>query len=51
MNNIIVGLDLGTSFVRAVIAEDVGEGRIEIIGTAQRRHKSVYRRSGAKGWL
>ncbi|WP_149553762.1 cell division protein FtsA [Treponema pectinovorum] len=53
MNNIIVGLDLGTSFVRAVIAEDVGEGRIEIIGTAQRpslglRNGIIVNRESAK---
>lgn len=36
MNNIIVGLDLGTSFVRAVIGEVIDEGKVEIIGTAQK---------------
>jgi cell division protein FtsA len=36
LNNIIVGLDLGTSFVRAVIGEVIGEGKVEIVGTAQK---------------
>lgn len=36
LNNIIVGLDLGTSFVRTVIGEIIEEGKIEIIGTAQK---------------
>lgn len=36
MNNIFVGLDLGSCFVRAVIGEEIGEGKIEIIGTAQK---------------
>lgn len=36
LNNIFVGLDLGSCFVRAVIGEEIGEGKIEIIGTAQK---------------
>ena len=36
MNNIVVGLDLGTSFVRAVIGEVLDDNRVEIIGIAQK---------------
>ncbi len=36
MSNIIVGLDIGTSFVRAVIGEVIDENTVEIIGTAKR---------------
>lgn len=53
LNNIIVGLDLGTSFVRAVIGEDLGDGKVEIIGTAQRpssglRNGIIVNRESAK---
>lgn len=44
MNNIIVGLDLGTSYVRTVIGEVIDDGKIEIIGTAQK--KSAGLRNG-----
>ena len=36
INNIIVGLDLGSSFVRTVIGEVLEGGKIEIIGVAQK---------------
>ena len=35
MTNIIVGLDVGTSFVRAVIGE-ITDGNVEIIGVAKK---------------
>ena len=34
INNIIVGLDLGSSFVRTVIGEVLEGGKIEIIGNS-----------------
>ncbi len=36
MSNIIVGLDIGTSFVRVVIAENDDDGHLEIIGCAKK---------------
>lgn len=36
MSNIIVGLDIGTSFVRTVIGEIVDDGSVEIIGVAKK---------------
>ncbi|MBP5284162.1 MAG: cell division protein FtsA, partial [Treponema sp.] len=36
MSNIIVGLDIGTSFVRTVIGEIVDDGSIEIVGVARK---------------
>ena len=36
MTNIIVGLDIGTSFVRSVIGEVSSDGEIEIIGVAKK---------------
>ena len=37
MNSIIVGLDLGSSYVRTVIGEVIDDGKIEIIGTSQKQ--------------
>ena len=36
MNNIIVGLDIGTSFIRAVIGEVFVDGSVEIMGAAKK---------------
>ena len=36
LTNIIVGLDIGTSFTRAVIGEADDEGNVEIIGVAKK---------------
>ncbi len=36
MSSIIVGLDIGTSFVRTVIAEIIEDGKVEILGVAKK---------------
>lgn len=44
--NIIVGLDIGTSKVAAIVAEHTGDGEIEIIGIGMAPSKGLK-----KGWL
>lgn len=41
MNSIVVGLDLGSNFVRAVIGEVFDNGQIEIIGCAQKQSSGL----------
>lgn len=45
-NNIIVGLDIGTSFVKTVIGEFDSENKIEIIGFSKKPSKGMHNGNG-----
>ncbi|MDD2229080.1 MAG: cell division protein FtsA [Candidatus Cloacimonetes bacterium] len=42
-NNIITALDIGSSFVRAIIAKEVGGGRLEIMGIGESTSEGIER--------
>ncbi len=42
-NNIITALDIGSSFVRAIIAKEVGGGRLEILGIGESQSEGIER--------
>ncbi|MCK9309387.1 MAG: cell division protein FtsA [Candidatus Cloacimonetes bacterium] len=42
-NNIITALDIGSSFVRAIIAKEVGGGRLEIMGIGETTSEGIER--------
>lgn len=44
--NLIVGLDIGTSKVVAVVAEIMPNGRHEVIGLGQHESKGIKKRRG-----
>ncbi|PKN74085.1 MAG: cell division protein FtsA [Candidatus Cloacimonetes bacterium HGW-Cloacimonetes-3] len=42
-SNIITALDIGSSFVRAIIAKEVGGGRLEILGIGETQSEGIER--------
>ena len=41
-NDLIVGLDIGTSKIVAIVAQMLGDGRYEIVGLGQSRKTESY---------